>query len=189
MVEPIFQAPPPPPMNHDEPVHPEQATSENSANVVQNNPSETQTVQEESAQVVSQKEQVLNRLNELKENFVRYFWYSIAGLFLLGMFFGCAMSGGDNQPQKQYQGRVLTRIIENRNIRGRLSICGTVLLSEPCVFYILNSTNHEEVPESYFPYVANEMQRPPNSIKTENVLYKELIPPGYFAEIIVPAKR
>lgn len=189
MVEPIFQAPPPPAMNHDEPVHSEQTASENSANVVQNNPSETQAIQEEPVQPVSQKEQVLNRLNELKENFVRYFWYSIGGLFLLGMFFGCAMSGGGGSAPQKLPEKAITRIIPNRQISRRLPICGTVLLSEACVFYVLNYSITDHRPEDYFAYVANAMQRPPNSIKTENVLYNDLIKPGYFAEIIVPVKR
>ena len=127
---------------------------------------------------------------ELKESFIRYFWYSISGLFLLGMFFGCAMSGGDNETPQKLPQKAITRIITNRQIQRRLPICGTALLSEPCVFYVLNYSTTDHKPEDYYSYIANAMQRPPNSIKTENILYnKELIKPGYFAEIIVPVKR
>ena len=189
MVEPIFQAPPPPPMNQNDSFQTEHHEEQLQEKILQNESPSVQQTSEKDTQNTAQKEQVLKRLNELKENFVRYFWYSIAGLFLLGMFFGCAMSGGDNQPQKQYQGRVLTRIIENSNIRTRLPICGTDLISEPCVFYVMNYSSTDHLPMDYYTYVSNAMQRPPDSIKIENLSYKELIPPGYFAEIIVPAKR
>lgn len=192
MVEPIFQAPTPPPMEPQQ--NPQVGQQQNGVQQSSEMNSQTENVSAEpvtveTPQPQSQKEQVLQRLNELKENFLRYFWYSVGGLFLLGMFFGCAMSGGDSSPKAQAPSG-LTRIIRNSYIKGRLPICGAVRLSEPCVFYVLNHSIIDQVSESYFTQVANAMQRPENSIKTENVLYaKELIPPGYFAEIIVPVKR
>ncbi len=190
MVEPIFKAPLPPPLPEDNQNQPVQGAGFES--VPQENLSVAQNEykpQEEETRGNIQREQVLKRLNELKENFVRYFWLSISGLFLLGMFFGCAMFSGGGSASQKLPAKAITRIIPNRQISRRLPICGTVLLSEACVFYVLNYSVTDHRPEDYFAYVANAMQRPPNSIKTENVLYNELIKPGYFAEIIVPVKR
>ena len=203
MVEPIFKAPTPPPL----PEHNQnQIVQEGKVEIynqetLPNSPM-TQSVemsqqaqsvenaQQENTTTTSQREQALKRLNELKESFIRYFWYSISGLFLLGMFFGCAMSGGGNETPQKLPQKAITRIITNRQIQRPLPICGTALLSEACVFYVLNYSSTDHRPEDYYSYVSNAMQRPVNSIKTENILYNnELIKPGYFAEIIVPIKR
>ncbi|MBE6446267.1 MAG: hypothetical protein E7021_02580 [Alphaproteobacteria bacterium] len=203
MVDPIFKAPTPPPLpehnqnqivqegdaeNHNQETLPDSPMTQ-SVEVSQQVQS-IETPQQENTTTTSQREQALKRLNELKESFIRYFWYSISGLFLLGMFFGCAMFGGDNGTPQKLPQKAITRIITNRQIQRRLPICGTALLSEPCVFYVLNYSTTDHKPEDYYSYIANAMQRPPNSIKTENILYNnELIKPGYFAEIIVPVKR
>ena len=89
------------------------------------------------------------------------------------MFFGCAMLGGDSSVSQKLPAKAITRIIANRQTSRRLPICGTALLSEACVFYILNYSITDHRPEDYFSYVANSMQRPVNSIKTENIQYSE----------------
>ena len=189
MVEPIFQAPPPPPMNQNDSFQTEHHEEQLQEKILQNESPSVQQTSEKDTQNTAQKEQVLKRLNELKENFVRYFWYSVGGLFLLGMFFGCAMSGGDSAP-KAVAPQGLTKIIRNSYTKSRLPVCGSVRLSEPCLFYVLNYDIIDHLSEDYFSYVASSMKRQENSIKSENVLYaKELIRPGYFAEIIVPAKK
>lgn len=190
MVEPIFQAPPPPPMNHDDLSQAGQNSSENQMDEVQNDNTSNQSVSQEPVQPLSQKEVVLRRLNELKENFVRYFWYSVGGLFLLGMFFGCAMSGNEAPPKKQ-QSFALTKITKNPSEK-KYKICGdsSILPSDPCYYYILNGTNHEKKAEDFFEEVAIRTNRSFVAIQTSNIFYlSQRIPSGYFAEIIVPAKR
>lgn len=194
MVDPIFKAPTPPPLpeHNQNQSNKEGVTENNNQEVFSDSPTtqSVETAQQENAPTISQGELALKRLNEVKESFIRYFWYSISGLFLLGMFFGCAMSGGGNETAKKIPQKAITRIISNRQIQRPLPICGTALHSEACVFYVLNYSSTDHRPQDYYSYIANAMQRPPNSIKTENILYNnELIKPGFFAEIIVPVKR
>jgi hypothetical protein len=99
------------------------------------------------------------------------------------------MFGGDSAPKQIAPTGLSARVIKNSYVKGRLPICGSVRLSEACLYYVLNHGAVDQVAESYFTQVANSMERQENSIKSENVLYaKELIRPGFFAEIIVPRR-
>lgn len=195
MVDPVFRAPPPPP-----PVDlPPQATPQKepvapvSADIGTDNPAQqmaspvSQGAPTVNQNLAEQKQQILNRLNEIKEKMISYFWYSVGGLFLLGLFFGCTMSGG--QPPAPAP-RGLTRIVRNTDMKDLKPICGTVHVAEACLFYVLNADIQSRNAEDFFEYVANKMERQRRQIEISNVLYANVpIAPGYFAEIVVPASR
>lgn len=192
MVDPVFKAPtPPPPVDLPKEVNTDVNVNTETQSLPQEDASHStatsQPETQQSAVVPDQKKQILNRLNELKTKMISYFWYSLGGLFLLGLFFGCTMFGGGEPPAPAPKG--LTNIVPNK-IKGRLPICGKVRQSEACVFYILNNSIMDKVAEDFFLDVARLTQRQDRHIKTENVSYaKEKIPPGYFAEIVIPINR
>ncbi len=209
MVEPVFKAPVPPPnlpkefaeQSGSPKVEPEggatNESTEASAPSMPNTQEQSQSLEEEQVkneknnnQMFAQKQQILNRLNDLKEKMINYFWYSFAGLFFVGAFFGCVMSGSE-QPTQQQQPKsgLSARVIRNAENKGRLAICGSsTIQTQGCIFYILNAKGYDCVAEDFFRDIAKETQRPEFIIRRANVTYaKTIIKPGYFAEIIVPS--
>ena len=191
MVDPVFKAPPPPvnPSSMSDPAK-EQIPSGQDAPVSQNASTQpTAAATSDEQQPVSQKQQVMDRLNELKDRMVQYFWYSIAGLFLLGAFFGCAMSGSSPAPQPtQNVVGISNRVIANGDKKTRLFICGSVAPSQSCLFYVLNSKSYDRVAEDFFEDISRATGRSVFNIRLDNPLYqKQPIRPGYFAEVIVPS--
>ena len=192
MVDPVFKAPPPPinPPEMPVPPIPQNQTQaepvEKSAPVEQMEPVAPVANEQEP---FSRKQQAQERLNALKEHMVRYFWYSILGMFLLGAFFGCAMSGPKTVQQKAPAVTgISARVVPNKDKKTRLGICGSVAPSQSCLFYVLNNTSYDKVAEDFFEQVSRAMQRSVFNIRLDNPLYqKQPIKPGYFAEIIVPS--
>ena len=193
MVDPIFKAPTPPPMNEPEASAPAQNVPPVQEPVPEAAPvaSENVATATNKTDFASKKEQILARLDELKAQMIRYFWYSVGGLFLLGAFFGCAMSGSDSVPQTAPTNKgISARVIKNNDKKRPLPICGSVMAQEACLFYILNSSGHDKLARDFIEDVMALTDRTRLSLTTNNSLYmNQMIKTGYFAEIIVPAKN
>lgn len=198
MDEPVFKAPTPPPppqMNAPEaPVaEPQPAVVPPVQETVQEQPKapvENANVSGNAETTASRKQQVLERLDELKTRMIRYFWYSVGGMFLLGAFLGCAMSGSETAPQQTPQATgISAKVVPNALKRGKnLKICGEALASQPCLYYALNSRGMDKVAEDFYDQASKETQRLVNNIRRDNVTYsKTPIKPGRFAEIIIPS--
>lgn len=198
MDEPVFKAPTPPSqpqMNAPEVpeakpqstvVPPVQETAQEQSQT----PIEGANISENTESNASQKQQVLDRLNEFKKRMVRYFWYSMGAMFLLGAFFGCAMSGPE--PSSQQPPRVTgisARVVQNPMKKGKnLKICGETLPSQPCLYYILNTKDYDKTAKDFYKQASEDTQRLLNNIHRDNIIYSnELIKPGSFAEIIIPS--
>lgn len=187
MVDPVFKAPPPPPITTPE-VHSEESVAVEPVDTTVGVSTDGEGINSVSVENSSKKQQILARLDELKTKMISYFWYSLGGLFLLGLFFGCTMSGDGNPPPPAPKG--LTNIVYNATKKGRLPVCGTVNPSNACVFYILNNLTIEKLAEDFYKDVAKLTGRQQRSIEIENVMYgKTTVRPGYFAEILVPVSR
>lgn len=183
MTTPIFQAPPPPPLGHDENVQTEQQPSDILNDTKE--PVESNTTE----QKLSQKDVALQKLGELKEKFIRYFWYSVCILFFLGMFMGCAMSGKKSTQTAPVQKSAL-RVVKNKHVLEKYKICGKTLPSENCFFYILNNFEHPKQAKDFFDDVSLKTGRQKSRIEIDNALYAhEMIPRGEFAEILVPSTK
>ena len=191
MVDPVFKAPPPPPLNEQAPETPAQTAAVSSDPAPAQQASEPAPEQKQEEAVASKKQQLLNRLSEIKEHMIHYFTYSMLGLFLLGAFFGCTMSGSSPAPQKQTVSKgISARVVPNVDKKDKkFPICGADLPSKACLFYVLNSDSQEHTAEDYFEEAAKKMQRSSYKLGVDNVMYKRtLIKPGFFAEIIIPAR-
>ncbi len=197
MDEPVFKTPTPPPpqMNVPEPpvaepqptvVPPVQETVQAQSNP----PVENANTSETTEAPAPKKQQILARLDGLKATMVRYFWYSVGGLFLLGAFFGCAMSGSEPAPiQTPQASGISSKVVQNPIKRGKnLKVCGEALASQPCLYYALNTKAIDKVAEDFYDQAARDTQRLVNNIRRDNVTYSKIpIKPGRFAEIIIPS--
>ena len=190
MVDPVFKAPLPPLQTNENlsdqtpAVSPAPTSEQSSEDAV--SPDVADAAQETRP---SKKQQIMQRLEELKTRMIRYFWYSMTGLFLLGAFFGCSMSGSDSAPKPtQSVTGISARVIPNRDKKERMPICGSVSPSQACLFYVLNGAGYDKVADDFFKDVAATTRRSEFNLRRDNPLYaKTPIKPGYFAEIIVPA--
>lgn len=129
-------------------------------------------------------------LNEVKEKINKRLWAVLGGCFLIGIMFGCSMSGGESEPAPA-RGLELSAITKrNSDVapNSKLYRCGrTAQLSDACVYYIMNFDHYDKKAEDFFSEIADKTGRNLFRIQTENPTYgQQLIPPGYFAQIIVP---
>ncbi len=104
---------------------------------------------------------------------------------LLGFLFG-SMTGGSNTPAPQ-QAVGLRGVVSNKDITSKMPRCGLVEKGQACLLYIMNSTRYDRIAENFFEEAAKLMGVQVYSIGLVNPKYaKELIKPGYIAEIKIP---
>ncbi len=104
---------------------------------------------------------------------------------LVGFFFG-NMMGGNNAPAPQ-QTVGLRGVVSNKDITSKMPRCGLVEKGQACLLYIMNSTRYDKIAEKFFEEAAKLMGVQVYSIGLVNPKYaKELIKPGYIAEIKIP---
>ncbi|MBP5343865.1 MAG: hypothetical protein J6Y85_02170 [Alphaproteobacteria bacterium] len=110
------------------------------------------------------------------------------GLVLIGVCVGALMfsSSPESLPP---QG--LTNIVDNPEIMEPLPVCGQQRSqTSPCILYVINHTRFDKKAEDFFETARMLMDRNKSHIEIENTSYaKKSIPPGFFAEIKIPALR
>ena len=113
----------------------------------------------------------------------------LLGLLVLGMAGGALMFGGSKAPQKQQSGG-LTGVVHNPDLKEKLSRCGLVPESYPCLLYLMNYTRNDRQAEYFFEEAAKRTGRQKFLIQIDNQNYgKTLIRAGRFAEIKIPPLR
>lgn len=139
-----------------------------------------QKIQEKTAEL----HQKFDALPDPKKNLIIY-----AAMFVLGLCVGGLLFHGSGE-QSAPLVKGLQGVAPNPDIKEKLSRCGTVAPSSPCVLYVMNSYNYDKLAEDFFDTAVALTQRPDFLIRTDNVRYaKTRIKPGYFAEIKIPMKR
>lgn len=104
---------------------------------------------------------------------------------ILGYIYG-KKEGVSNCPR--CENLMIKRIVMNPDKKAKLPVCGLVSKNRSCLFYVLNNGPYDKVVEDFFEEVSVKMGRSIFNIRVENPLYaKMIIPPGRFAEIVVPA--
>lgn len=99
-------------------------------------------------------------------------------------------NGGVSDNASKREVKIQNRVVFNDDAKGALPVCGSVASTQSCLFYMLNIRNHAIVAEDFFDQVAHAMNRRVRSIRSENPSYqKQVIKPGYFAEIVVPPMK
>ena len=188
-----FKAPPPPPENFAAPeetpaVTPqpvdmgaEQATPQVSADAENAQPTDLKD------RFQSQKDALMGKFNALPSN-KRQVVLAV-GIFLIGLLMGAIMFGGsDDAPVQAPKG--LQGVVANPDIKTDLKRCGLVDASSPCVLYVMNSYTYEKLAEDFFETAVAVTRRKDLVIRMDNVRYATMrIPPGYFAQIKIPAYK
>jgi len=81
-------------------------------------------------------------------------------------------------------------VIKNPDIRTALKECPTYRTLEPCVLYMRNTSDKDQIAEDFFDEAAKKAGRAPYLIRIENMHYaKTIIPKGSVAEIKIPPLR
>ncbi len=134
-----------------------------------------------------QKNKFVGRFNELPSN-KRQVLIAV-GIFVIGLLIGAIMFGGsDEVATPAPQG--LQGVVSNPDIRGPLKRCGQVEASSACVLYVMNSYTYEKLAEDFFETAVKVTGRKDLVIRMDNVRYATMrIPPGYFAQIKIPAYK
>lgn len=115
------------------------------------------------------------------------FIITIVIILITGFLFGSLIGGGNNTPPPQAT-TAMRGVVQNKDINSRMPRCGLVERGQACLLYIMNSTRYDKTAESYFDEAAKLMGVQKYSISIVNPKYaKELIKPGYFVEIKIPA--
>ena len=124
---------------------------------------------------------------DLKQRILPYLWYVLGGAFAVGLIFGLMMSGGSSEPP---QLECPLRHVRNPDIQGKFPLCGRVSRAEPCILYVMNTTQYDKSVEDFYAEVQRQTERSIQLISIENPVYsKYLIPPGAFAQIKIPSLR
>ena len=124
---------------------------------------------------------------DVKHKILPYLWYVLGGTFVIGLILGLMMAGGDSAPVAP---TCPLRHIRNSDIQGHFRLCGQVSRTEPCVLYIMNTTQYEKAVEDFYPEAQRLTERSIQLISIENPVYSKLrVPPGLFAEIKIPSLR
>lgn len=112
----------------------------------------------------------------------------LGGTVVLGMILGALFFGGSSAPQKQTS-QGLTGVVPNPDWQG-LRRCGMVSETAPCAVYIVNHSRNDRYAEYFFDEAVKLTNRQKYLIAIENPHYaKTRIPPGYIAQIRIPALR
>ena len=108
-------------------------------------------------------------------------------VFLCGILVGAMMFGGSSKPQQQTG---LSGVVKNTDIRSRTPRCGQIDKGQACVLYVMNNTRYDKIAENFFETALRLTEVPLFSISMANPKYaKRRIPPGAFAEILIPKVR
>ena len=195
-----FKAPPPPGGYSSAPVQPEQASGQQPA-------PEPQVVSEQQSpsapmdpavRPMSAKDKAMNAFQEQKDRVVGKFnalpsnkrqIILAALIFVAGLLIGPLLFGGSDEPVEQAP-RGLQGVVSNPDIKEPLKRCGQVEASSPCVLYVMNSYTYEKLAEDFFETAVSVTRRKDLVIRMDNVRYATMrIPPGYFAQIKIPAYK
>ena len=107
-------------------------------------------------------------------------------VFLCGILMGAMMFGGSSKPQVVG----LTGVVKNADIRTRTPRCGQIDKGQACILYVMNNTRYDKIAENFFDTALRLTEVPIFSISMANPKYaKKRIPPGAFAEILIPKVR
>ena len=99
------------------------------------------------------------------------------------------MAGGEAEP---VQASCPVRIVSNPDIpaEARFPLCGRTSRVEPCILYMMNTSQYDKSVEDFYTDVQRLTERSVQLISIENPVYsKYLVPPGAFARIKVPSLR
>ena len=170
-----------------EPVQPEQMDRPAAA-PVEESPTNTSGNQNPALnKFYEQKEKVMAKFNELPNNKKQVI--ILAGAFLIGLLMGAIMFGGDSEPAAPAP-TGLQGVVSNPDIKEPLKRCGQVEASSPCVLYVMNNYTYEKLAEDFFETAVSVTRRKDQVIRMDNVRYTTMrIPPGYFAQIKIPAYK
>lgn len=135
------------------------------------------------------KENVMTRFNALPGNKKQVVLF--AGMFLIGLLMGIIMfGGGGEQPVSTSVSTGLDGVVTNPDIKEKLKRCGQAEASSACVLYVMNTSTYERLAEDFFEVAVFMTQRKKQEIRMANVRYlARRIPPGYFAQIKIPAYK
>ena len=133
------------------------------------------------------KQKIMERFNALPNN-KRQVVVAL-GIFLIGLLMGSVLFGGSSEePAPAPKG--LQGVVSNPDIKEPLKRCGQVEASSPCVLYVMNSYTYEKLAEDFFETAVSVTRRKDLVIRMDNVRYATMrIPPGYFAQIKIPAYK
>lgn len=191
-----FKAPPPPPGNFaapeqnvppaEAPVEEVQPTAPASSQEAPENVGDNQTT-DFKGRLQSQKEMLMGKFNQLPSNKKQVLL--AAGIFVIGLLLGAIMFGGSCDPVAPAP-KGLQGVVSNPDIKTDLKRCGLVEASSPCVLYVMNSYTYEKLAEDFFETAVSVTRRKDLVIRMDNVRYATMrIPPGYFAQIKIPAYK
>ena len=114
-------------------------------------------------------------------------WFVGVIAFLCGILIGAMVFTGSSKPQQQVG---LSGVVKNTDIRSRTPRCGQIDKGQACVLYIMNNTRYDKIAENFFETALRLTEVPLFSISMANPKYaKRRIPPGAFAEILIPKVR
>ncbi len=135
----------------------------------------------------AQKGKIMEKFNALPGN-KRQVVVAV-GIFVIGLLMGAIMFGGSSEaPAPAPKG--LQGVVSNPDIKEPLKRCGQVEASSPCVLYVMNSYTYEKLAEDFFETAVAVTRRKDLVIRMDNVRYAAMrIPPGYFAQIKIPAYK
>ncbi len=110
-------------------------------------------------------------------------------VLLFGMMFGSIMfGGGDSADQPKQVG--LQGVVPNIDLDRQYPRCGMTEKGQPCVLYIMNSSRYDKTGEDFFKDAVRLMEVSEYAVEMVNTRYaKQIIKPGYIAQIKVPAVR
>ena len=195
-----FKAPPPPPENFttpsasgvgqtpaSQPAQVAEATSPEQPAETTVNSGANAAFNETMNKLQNQKEVLQQKFNALPSNKKQVL--IATGIFVLGLLMGAIMFGGSSEaPAPVVQG--LKGVVSNPDIKERMKRCGQVEASAACILYIMNSAQYEKLAKDFFETATAVTGRTTTIIGWDNVRYGGLkIPPGYFAEIKIPARQ
>lgn len=135
------------------------------------------------------KENVMTKFNALPGNKKQVILF--AGMFFIGLLMGIIMfGGGGEQPVSTSVSTGLDGVVTNPDIKEKLKRCGQAEASSACVLYVMNTSTYERLAEDFFEVAVFMTQRKKQEIRMANVRYlARRIPPGYFAQIKIPAYK
>lgn len=113
----------------------------------------------------------------------------MAGVLLFGIIFGSIFFGGSGDSSPKKSGG-LQGVVRNMDLDVMLPRCGTVERGQACILYLMNSSRYDKTAEDFFDEAVRLMEVSRYSISMVNTRYaKQLIRPGYFAQIKIPNVR
>ena len=192
-----FKAPPPPPadfVNEPTPVAAPEAAVATEPGVT---PETVVTAETEVAQdvpkkdfkklVISSRDEVVNTMRTSKS-----MWVVTGLMFVLGLIFGAILFGGSSSaPAPIIKG--LQGVVANPDISPELELkrCGQEReASKACVLYVMNYATYDKLARDFFETAVVATGRSSMLIGVDNVRYAGVkIPPGYFAQIKIPAYK